>query len=127
MGITRANSIEILELLLQQLLLRSRELEQVVMQEESDPDEWLELLDKRGELMQQIADTTSQGVVLPPEWKAEYLDPFLELDQRIIPIMEEKQDQLSDKIAQLQRGKAVNKQYNGYGTAPYGAFFDTKK
>jgi len=127
MEIANQGSRESLELVFQQLLLRSRELEQVVMQEESDPDVWLELLDKRGELLQQIADTTSQGVVLPPEWKAQYVDPFLELDQRIIPIMEEKQDQLSDKIAQLQRGKAVNKQYNGYGTAAYGAFFDTKK
>jgi len=120
-------SRESLELVFQQLLLRSRELEHIVMQEEADPDEWLELLDKRGELLQKIADATSQGMVLPPEWRGQYLDPFLELDQRMIPIMEEKQDQLSDKIAQLQRGKTVNKQYNGYGTAAYGAFFDTKK
>lgn len=119
---------ESLEVHFNQLLFHSRELEEAVLQEGSDPEEWLEHLEKRDELLQQIAAAIRQGFVLPVEWKQQYAEPFLEIDQRLIPIMKEKQDELSDKIAQIKRGRAGNKQYGGYsGSTAYGAFFDTKK
>lgn len=120
-------SRESLESVFKQLLVHSRELEKAVLQEESDPEQWLELLEKREELLQQISDAIGEGTVLPAEWKQQYVEPFLEIDQRLIPIMKGKQDQLSGKIAQIKRGRTVNKQYGGYGTTAYGAFFDKKK
>lgn len=119
---------ESVEPLFKQLLLHSHELEKAVQKEEAEPEEWLELLDKREEVLGQIADVIDRGFVLPEEWNAQYATPFLELDQRLLPIMQAKQDELSEKINQIQRGRTANKQYGGYGGSPaYGAFFDTKK
>lgn len=98
------------------------------MQEEPEPEEWLELLEKREEAIRQIADALDHGFVLPAEWEQQYAKPFLALDNRLIPIMQEKQDEISDKMNQIKRGRAANKQYGGYSGSPaYGAFFDTKK
>lgn len=119
---------ETVEPLFQQLLLHSHDLEKAVLKEETEPEEWLELLDKREEVLGQIADAIDRGFVLPPEWNLQYATPFLEIDQRLLPVMQEKQDELSEKINQIQRGRTANKQYGGYSGSPaYGAFFDTKK
>lgn len=119
---------ESLELLFKQLLLLSHELEKSVLQEEAEPEEWLDLLEKREEILSKISSTIDAGFVLPKEWNQQYAVPFWEMDQRLIPIMQEKQDEVSEKIEQLKRGKTANKQYGGYtGSPAYGAFFDTKK
>lgn len=98
------------------------------MQEDSDPEQWLEIIDKREQAIGHISEAIDQGFVLPKEWEQQYAKPYLEIDNRVIPLMQEKQDELSDKIDQLKRGQAANKQYGGYSGSPaYGAFFDTKK
>lgn len=119
---------ESVESLFQQLLLHSHDLEKAVLKEEAEPEEWLELLDKREAVLGQIAAAIDRGFDLPPEWNRQYAAPFLEIDQRLLPIMQEKQAELSEKINQIQRGRTANKQYGGYSGSPaYGAFFDTKK
>jgi len=123
----RQHSIYVLESLCQQLLLHSQELEKSVVQKEVDPDQWLDLLEKREKVMEQMSVAMSAGAVFLDEWKQRYLQPIAEINQRLIPAMEDRKKQLSNKLAQIKRGKMANKQYQGYGTAAYGAFFDTRK
>ncbi|QRG67306.1 hypothetical protein [Brevibacillus choshinensis] len=123
----RENSIEALELLFQQLLHHTRELAQSVVKEEADPDHWNELLEKRELVKEKMEAEMSKGAVFREEWKQQYLQPILQIDQRTIPMMEDRKEQLSEKLNQIQRGKTINQQYRGYSSAAYGAFFDTKK
>ncbi|MCC0566459.1 flagellar protein FliT [Brevibacillus borstelensis] len=124
---TLQSDMENLESLFRELLRLSREWERAVLQEEADPDEWVELLDQREQVIRQIDEAMRAGAVPREEWKQQYVEPTFELDQRLIEVMEEKKDRLSEKINQIKQGKTVNKQYLGYGTSAYGAFFDKKK
>ena len=124
---TQTNQRYNLEMLYQQVLAISLDWEQAVLREDAEPDEWVELLEQREQIMQQITEAIQGGAVPREEWRQQYIAPALEVNNRLIPIMEEQKNRLSDKIQQLQQGKTVNKQYMGYNTAAYGAFFDTKK
>ena len=116
-----------LEAIFKELLSCSKELELLVQREDSEPEQWLEHLDLRAVLLQQIADGIGRGELLKDEWRDIYLAPFMESHERMSLAMKGRQDDISVKIAQLQRGKVMNQQYNGYGASAYGAFFDKKK
>ncbi|WP_289140201.1 hypothetical protein [uncultured Brevibacillus sp.] len=116
-----------MELLFQQLLQLTKDLEHSVEQEETDPDQWNELLEMRELVKEAMEREMSKGAVFRDEWRQQYLQPILQIDQRAIPLMEKRKEEISEKIDQIQRGKSMNQQYRGYGTPAYGAFFDTKK
>ncbi|NEW08836.1 hypothetical protein GK047_22830 [Paenibacillus sp. SYP-B3998] len=104
-------------------------LEKTVLDEESDPEKWIELLDKRQEVMDQLSGLFVKGISLTETQKQTYFQPAYEVDKRIIPIMDREKKKLESQIANVQKNKIVNQQYGGYGTSysPHGAFFDKKK
>ncbi|CAM5797177.1 hypothetical protein [Brevibacillus borstelensis] len=120
-------NLENLENLFRQLLSISLEWEQAVLQDDADPDLWINILEKREQVIVQISGEMKAGAAVQEEWTKQYLEPVFKLNRRLLPIMEEKKQNLSDKMNQVQRSKTVNNQYLGYRAAAYGAFFDTKK
>ncbi|MBP1157789.1 MULTISPECIES: flagellar protein FliT [unclassified Paenibacillus] len=121
-------NITSLDAILQDLLELTLFLEKKV-QAESEPEEWIELLDKRQEVMNQLSGLFAEGVSLTEVQKQTYLQPTYEADRKIVPIMDAKKKATETQLAIIRKSKAANQQYGGYGNsyAPYGAFFDKKK
>ncbi len=116
-----------LETLLERLLTLTLSLESLVMQEDADPQRWVEILDQRGEVMEQISGLDETGIRLSEEQKRTYLEKVHEIDQRVLPIMIEKKAGVQSQLHNIQRSKAVHQHYGGYrGYNPYGAFFDKR-
>jgi flagellar protein FliT len=115
--------------LLNDLLKLTLSLEEIVLDEESEPKNWIELLDKRQEVMDQLTGLFAEGISLTETQKKIYLQPTYEADQRIVPIMEWKKNESVIQLANIRKSKAANQHYGGYGNSysPYGAFFDKKK
>ncbi|WP_053373825.1 flagellar protein FliT [Paenibacillus sp. FJAT-27812] len=118
-----------LESLLNDFLHITRSLEERVVDENSEPEEWIELLDKRQEHINALTILLSQGIAFTDSQKKSCLQPAYEIDLRIFPIMDQKKKKLESEIINLKKSKAANQQYGDYGNSysPYGAFFDTKK
>jgi flagellar protein FliT len=100
-------------------------LEERIMESDSDPEHWVELLEDRQAIMDQISAVA--GPDIPDGLKQEYVQKIREIDKRLIPVIRQKQEQMANKLAKLKQGKTMNKQYMGYSTPAYGAFFDKKK
>lgn len=118
-----------LEALLNELLALTLSLEKAVQDEEEEPDTWLELLDERQEIMDELSELFAQGITLTEDQKRLYIQPLFDLDQKIVPMMGRRKQGVEVQMANLQKSKQVNMQYGGYGSSysPYGAFFDKKK
>ncbi|MDQ0918585.1 hypothetical protein [Paenibacillus sp. V4I5] len=118
-----------LDSLLSDLLKLTISLEERVLDEESEPEEWIELLDQRQVIIDQLSGLFAEGVSLTEAQKQTYLQPAYEFDKKIVPIMDREMKKLESQLANIKISKAVNKQYGGYGasSSPYGAFFDKKK
>lgn len=118
-----------LDSLLNELLNYTQSLEQSVADEESEPEDWIELLDKRQEVMDSLSSIFSQGTQLTEDQKKNYLLPVNDMDLKITPIMERKKKLLESEMMNMNKSKAVNQQYGEFGQSysPYGAFFDKKK
>lgn len=118
-----------LDSLLNDFLINTLSLEQRVLDDTSEPEEWIELLDKRQELIESISGLLAQGFSFTEVQKKNYLQPAYEVDQKIVPLMDMKKQSLGTEIMNLKKTKAVNQQYGEYGNSysPYGAFFDKKK
>jgi flagellar protein FliT len=121
--------ISSLDALLSNLLSLTLSLEKIVIDEESEPEAWIALLDQRQEVMDQLSALFADGVSVTDTQKQTYLQPSYEADQRIVPIMDRKKKEVEIELANVQKSKAANRQYVEYGNAPspYGAFFDKKK
>lgn len=114
--------------LLEQLLTISVTLEQHVLEDLDFPDGWLQLVEQRQEVIDQLSACFQQGAVLTVDQKEQYIKKAYEIDQRILPVINRKKNEFASKISSLQKSKQVNKQYSGYSDyVPYGAFFDKKK
>ncbi|MEV5029658.1 hypothetical protein [Paenibacillus sp. LPE1-1-1.1] len=118
-----------LDSLLNKLLIYTQSLEQSVADEESEPEDWIELLDKRQEVMDSLSSIFSQGIQLTEDQKKSYLQPVNDMDLKIHPIMDRKKKLLESEMMNMNKSKAVNQQYGEFGQSysPYGAFFDKKK
>ena len=118
-----------LDSLLNDLLRHTLSLEKIVLEEESDPEKWIELLDKRQEAMDQLSERFAEGFCLTEAQKQIYLQPAYEADQRIVSIIERKKQASESQLANVQKGKVANQFYGGNSNSysPYGAFFDKKK
>lgn len=118
-----------LDSLLNDVLRLTLSLEEIVLDEESEPEKWIEILDKRQEVMDQLSGMFVEGISLTEAQKQTYLQPAYESDQKIIPIMDRKKRMSEIQLTNGWRSKAVNQHYGGYGNSqsPYGAFFDKKK
>lgn len=116
-----------LDFLLDDLLRLTISLEERVLDEESEPEEWTKLLDERQVVMDQLSGLFAEGASLTDSQKQTYIQPAFEVDKKIVPIMDREKKKLETQIANVQKSKTVNQQYGGYGASPYGAFFDKKK
>ncbi|WP_419875553.1 hypothetical protein [Candidatus Pristimantibacillus sp. PTI5] len=118
-----------LDSLLNELLIYTQSLEQSVADDESEPEDWIELLDKRQEVMDSLSSIFSQGIQLTEDQKKNYLQPVNDMDLKIHPIMDRKKKLLESEMLNMNKSKAVNQQYGEFGQSysPYGAFFDKKK
>jgi flagellar protein FliT len=117
-----------LDPLLNDLLKLTLSLEQIVLDDDSEPEQWIELLDHRQKVMDQLSGRFADGVTLTEAQKKIYLQPTYESDLKIIPIMDQKKQASEMQLAHVRKSKAANQQYggNGYSYSPYGAFFDKK-
>lgn len=104
-------------------------MEQRILEDNSEPEEWVELLDKRQAVIDLVSVALEHGCSFTEIQKQTYLQPAYEVDQRIFPIMNRKKQNLGSEIMNMKRSQAVNQQYGDYGNShsPYGAFFDKKK
>jgi flagellar protein FliT len=115
------------ETLLQEMLAHTQLLEQCILNPESDPEEWLKMLDEREKMINELSDLTSKGTHMTEQIREIY-DSIHEINKRLVPLMMSRQQEVSGKIAKLKQSQIANKQYKGYGApAAYGAFFDKKK
>jgi flagellar protein FliT len=122
-------NITSLDSLLIDLLRLTLSLEKIVLNEESEPEKWIELLDERQEVMDQLSGLFAEGVTLTEAQEQIYLQPTYETDQKIVPIMDRKTKASETQLANVRKSKAVNQHYGGNSNSysPYGAFFDKKK
>ncbi|WP_134683514.1 flagellar protein FliT [Brevibacillus migulae] len=120
---------ETIETLLQNLLVLTLSLKQSVdaYSENNDSEEWLRILEDRQQIINQIDAFLEEGYVLTEQLKDKYIAPVYEMDQVVIPLMEQKKAALQEKMQNLNKQKAVQNQYKGYSMNAYGAFFDKKK
>lgn len=118
-----------LDSLLNDFLIYTLSLEKRVLDEYSEPEEWLELLSKRQELIDHISELLEQGVSFTETQKKVYLQPAYEADKKIAPLMDVRKRDLESDMVNLKKTQAVNQQYGEYGSSysAYGAFFDKKK
>ncbi|MGO4180752.1 hypothetical protein AB4Z17_06160 [Paenibacillus sp. TAF43_2] len=118
-----------LDSLLNDFLIYTLSLEKRVLDEYSEPEEWLELLSKRQELIDHISELLEQGVSFTDTQKKVYLQPAYEADKKIAPLMDVRKRDLESDMVNMKKTQAVNQQYGEYGSSysAYGAFFDKKK
>lgn len=123
-----------LELLVEEMFTLTVELQEKVasfdMEEEEEDDsiEWVNLLEQRQSVIDDMELLLQQGQTFSALHK-EKLKQIHEIDQQISPLLSDNQKKIQQKIAQLNKSKIANQQYNGgyggYQTA-YGAFLDKK-
>ncbi|RNB85232.1 flagellar protein FliT [Brevibacillus panacihumi] len=113
------------DVLLDRLFEASLRLEQAVIKEESEPDDWLAILDEREEIVLQFQGSGITGFMLTAAQR-EQLGKINELNQRLIPLMDERKQGVQKQLNNVQRSKQAMHSYNDEGPSGYGAFFDRK-
>lgn len=105
----------------------SIEVQQFNEEDVNGPDKWVDLLEKRQQVIDQISLELQQGGFLTDSHKYR-LKELQQIDQQVIPLIVEKKNKIQAQITQINLTKKINQQYNGYGMkTAYGAFFDKKK
>ncbi|USG65317.1 flagellar protein FliT [Brevibacillus ruminantium] len=108
------------------LLQLTIELEQAVTKNDSDPDMWLSLLDKREAMIHEVDGMISVGCVLTDSHRR-ILSQIHEINQGLLPLMLNRKQEVQKKLADIQRSKISMNTYHDTGPNAYGAFFDSKK
>lgn len=118
-----------LDEMLKKILDLTLSLRHKVIVENSEPEEWIELLDTRQSIMDELSLRFSQGGSPTEEEKRTYLIPAQQADREIIPMIEQRMRELTHEHSNVMKSQSVQRQYGEYGNAQsaYGAFFDTKK
>ncbi|WP_411502679.1 flagellar protein FliT [Brevibacillus centrosporus] len=111
-----------------ELLQLTLQIQEQLLTEDSDPNEWLNFLDKRDIVMSQIDQLMAEGLTLSDSQK-QVLQNGYQLNQKILPLMDARLQKLQGKMAVLQKSKMAVSTYNDVDTGPngYGAFFDRRK
>jgi predicted metal-dependent hydrolase len=128
-GIVMSNTPESL---LEQLELLTVHLQKQVfaydIELEEGPGSWLDILAERQRVIDQLSVLLEQGFQFSEAQKKRYLEKVYQMDQQLQPFIEEKMREIQGRLANLQKSKFANQQYNGYGLIEaYGSFFDKKK
>ncbi len=103
------------------------EVEHYAKENQEGPDNWVDLLEKRQQVIDQISLQLQLGGSLTEEHKHRMAEVQL-VDQQLMSLIVENKNRVQGQINQLNKTKLINQQYNGYGMkTAYGAFFDKKK
>ncbi|CAI8998108.1 flagellar protein FliT [Brevibacillus sp. IT-7CA2] len=114
------------DVLLVSLLETTLRLEQVVGVKDSEPDEWLSLLDEREDAISQIQQYELNSESLSSTQK-QHLEQIYNINQRLIPLIDGRKQGVQQQLNNVQRSKLAMNTYNEVGPNGYGAFFDRKK
>lgn len=117
---------QLLDGFVHQLLQQTERLEDHVIQNESDPDQWLVILDSREELIEKIQDQVNEGIPLT-ETNLQILSKVHEINERLVPNMLYRKNGVQNQLNNIQRSKLAINTYNEAGPSAYGAFLDRKK
>lgn len=101
-------------------------LEQIVLQNDSDPSNWLELLEEREDLMSQLKNDKLTEASLT-NFQREQLARIYEVNKGLLSLIETKMRGVQGKLNNIQRSKLAMSVYSDVGSNGYGAFFDRKK
>jgi len=112
--------------MLDRLLESTILLEQIVIDDNADPDEWISVLDEREELIAIIQGSGLTGERLT-EVQRDKFSKINEVNQRLIPIMDNRKQGVQKQLRNVQRSKQAMHSYNDDGPNGYGAFIDRKK
>ncbi|GED67591.1 hypothetical protein BRE01_12930 [Brevibacillus reuszeri] len=114
------------DVLLQQLLQHTMRLEQKVLQDASDSDEWLAILDEREKLIEQMQQMGMDDTTIT-ESNLDILRQVHEINQRLVSKMDDRKGAVQTQLNNIQRSKQAMDTYNENGPNAYGAFLDHKK
>jgi hypothetical protein len=122
------SSLSSIDLLLGELLSLTLSLENRVRDESSEPEVWIDLLNKRQNVIDQLSGLIATGCTLTDAQRKDYIEPAYRSDKNILAIMHNKKDHSELQLANVRRKRAANEQYSDYGkmASPYGAFVDKK-
>ncbi|REK61028.1 MAG: flagellar protein FliT [Brevibacillus sp.] len=122
---TKYNSVE---MIMQEMLSHTQLLEKCISNPDSEPEEWLELLEEREQMIEELSRFIEKGEIISDHIRTEYLAKVYEINQRLVPVVINRKQDVSTKLAKLKQSQVVNRQYTGDGApVAYGAFFDKKK
>ncbi|MED1784202.1 hypothetical protein P4V43_20485 [Brevibacillus fortis] len=115
-----------LQTLASTILHITRELEKSILREESEPETWNELLEKRQQVMDQIDLLLEKGGNLEASALQNLQEAFA-VDQKLYPLMNKERNSIEEKMKELNQIKVASNRYNNLSNlSGYGAFFDTK-
>ncbi|MGN7469348.1 flagellar protein FliT [Brevibacillus sp. SAFN-007a] len=117
---------KMLDTLLEQLFEATNRLEQAVVLQDSDVDEWLEILNEREALIAQMKDTNIVNEALTTGQR-QRLSLIDEVNQRLLAAMDSRKQGVQKQLNNVQRSKLAMNSYYDMGPSGYGAFFDRKK
>ncbi|MED1915770.1 hypothetical protein P4V64_10670 [Bacillus thuringiensis] len=104
----------------------TRELEKSILIEESEPETWNSLLEKRQQVMDLIDLLLEKGGNLEASALQNLQEAFM-IDQKLYPLMNKERNSIEEKMKELNQIKVASNRYNNLANlSGYGAFFDTK-
>lgn len=122
--------VEIMErvpdVLIQELLKHTMRLEHKVLQDASDPDEWLMILNEREKLIEQVQDLIKDVTALTKS-NIEVIKQIHDINQRLVSMMDDRKAVVQNQLNNIHRSKLAMNTYNESGPNAYGAFLDRKK
>ncbi|MFF0828371.1 flagellar protein FliT [Brevibacillus sp. NPDC003359] len=114
-----------IEELLERLLRETLRLEEIVMQDDSEPEEWLTILDEREKLIELLQEKGLEDRLT--DSNRQLLSQVFAINQRLFPLIEGHKQEIQQKLNNVQRSRMVTNSYQDAGPNGYGAFFDRKK
>lgn len=111
--------------LLAEMFDKTQQLAHIIEQADSEPDEWMVILDERETLIQDVQLLLTEGFTLSQQQKQQ-LEQMQQLNLRMMPLMEQRKEEMQRKLDDVRKKKAARNFYNQEGAAGYGAFFDKR-
>lgn len=117
---------------LNRLLKLTETLQEHVIRKRDEPDLWVEILDEREKVVQELQAYSQQGHAFP-ESQQQMIGKVIQMDEQLRPIIETAKQKVGDQLKLMERGKLAKKQYaeadqyGGYDDYGYSHFFDQKK
>ncbi|WP_312109734.1 flagellar protein FliT [Brevibacillus reuszeri] len=117
---------EMIDELIERLVAATVSLEQVVRVTDSEPEDWLSLLDERDEIIERIKQSGKNSTSLSNVQQQQF-EKIQDINERLLPIINERMQGVQQQLNNVQRSKLAMNSYNEVGPNGYGAFFDRKK